>query len=118
MGLELRQTDAQLRSFKRRIQREHVNIPVVLTLNGQGFRGWLNDVSEDGVGVISAATLCVADEISVTITLPGTPDPLTLPAVVRHSQGFHHGCQFADSATERRNLRRFLSSTSTTSQMS
>jgi PilZ domain len=118
MGLQLRRADAQLRSFKRRIQREHVNIPVVLTLHGQGFRGWLNDVSEDGVGVISAAVLCVADEISVTITLPGLPDPMTLPAVVRHSQGFHHGCQFADAATARGHLRQFLSATSTMSHMS
>jgi hypothetical protein len=112
-GLQPKQTDARTRSLTRRIKRANVNIPVVLTLNGQGFRGWMNDVSEDGVGVISAATLCVADEISVTITLPGDRQPVTLPAVVRHSQGFHHGCQFAEEAAARRQLRDFLKSSRT-----
>jgi PilZ domain len=96
-------------SPKRRIERAHVNTPVVLTLHGQGFRGWMNDVSEGGVGLISVAALQQNDEVSVTLNLPGQPQPLTLQAVVRHTRGFHHGCQFVDAATgEQTRLKRFL----------
>jgi hypothetical protein len=93
----------------RKVPRAPLNTPVVLTLNGQGFRGWMNDVSEAGVGVISAAPLRTGDEIGITIHLPGEVVPLVLRAIVRHTRGFHHGCQFIESQPEHRaQLREFL----------
>lgn len=97
-----------LHQTTRQSDRTPVNTPLVLTLHGQGFRGWVNDVSEDGVGLISAAALQQNDEVSVTLLLPGQSNALTLRAVVRHSCGFHHGCQFVNASTlERQQLLHF-----------
>jgi len=100
--------NARLCSVKRQVQRAQLNTPVVLTLHGQGFRGWMNDVSEQGIGVISAAPLNRGDEIGVTVNLPGEAPPLMLRAVVRHTRGFHHGCQFLEPYRDQRYFLRQL----------
>jgi len=107
-ALHIMQANSRLCSVKREVERAQLNTPVVLTLHGQGFRGWMNDVSEQGVGVISAAPLNAGDEIGVTLKLPGEAPPLTLRAVVRHTRGFHHGCQFVEPPTEQRYFLRQL----------
>lgn len=102
------QANIRLCSVKRRVERAQLNTPVILTLHGQGFRGWMNDVSEQGVGVISAAPLNRGDEIAVTLKLPGEAPPLTLRAVVRHTRGFHHGAQFVEPLSDQRYFLRQL----------
>jgi len=98
-----------VRQMSRRGERAHVNVPVQVMLHEQAYRGWMNDVSEHGVGIISAAALNAGDEVRVTMPLPDQPRSLTLRAIVRHTRGFHHGCQFADSQTcDRQELLQFL----------
>ena len=93
----------------RKVHRAALNTPLIITLHGQGFRGWMNDISEEGVGVISVAPLSPGDRISVTVNVGREEIPLTLRALVRHTCGFHHGCQFVDShEDERQQLRELV----------
>ena len=48
------------------------------------------------------------DEIGVTLKLPGEAPPLSLRAVVRHTRGFHHGCQFLEPYRDQRYFLRQL----------
>jgi PilZ domain len=84
-------------SLKRAVKRTNINVPVLLVCNGQGFRGWINDLSEHGAGIISTAALHIGDQIEVMLSAAGLETPLKLRAVVKHSTGFHHGCAFLAS---------------------
>lgn len=96
-------------SFTRQLKRTNINVPVLLVCNGQGFRGWMNDVSEHGAGIISAAALHIGDQIDVILSAANLQSPLKLHAVVKHSAGFHHGCEFrASNAGDQEALRQLL----------
>lgn len=95
-------------SFKRAVKRTNINAPVLLVCNGQGFRGWMNDLSEHGAGIISTAALHIGDQIEVMLSATGLEPPLKLRAVIKHTAGFHHGCAFLASDSSNRETLRHL----------
>ena len=63
---------------------------------GQAHRFWgrTSDLSESGMSVTFVETLELGEVVTLDITLPATPEPLTLSASVRYRSGFFCGLEF------------------------
>jgi c-di-GMP-binding flagellar brake protein YcgR len=74
--------------------------------NGK-LRGWLHDISEDGLGCVVSAKLATNSEVQVEFELK-PEQPLRAGVVVRFGSGFRYGFQFATITPEQRNaIRRY-----------
>ena len=59
-------------------------------------RGWLHDISEDGVGGVVAVQLADGSEADVEFELEQDRPPLRVRANVRFSSGFRYGFEFVE----------------------
>ena len=74
-------------------------------------RGWLHDISEDGVGGVVSVQLAPAEEVDIEFELNPEEGMLRARAVVRYSSGFRYGFQFATLTPEQREaIRRYCAS--------
>jgi hypothetical protein len=81
----------------RQFERRPLETRLVLALAGRSrYRGWCENVGEGGLGATVAAPLNLADEVSLEFRLTGSPEPLSIRAVVRFTDGFRHGFEFLD----------------------
>src|ERR1700745_4373394 len=66
-------------------------------------RGWLHDISEDGVGGVVSVQLAEGAEVEIEFELNANEAPaMTTRAIVRHNSGFRYGFQFVSLTPEQR----------------
>ncbi|MBZ5681610.1 MAG: PilZ domain-containing protein [Acidobacteriia bacterium] len=71
---------------------------MVVTMLGEGEYRRLDahckDLSEAGIGMLVAAELPLGEVASLSFSLPGSPAPWEVRAVLRHRRGYHYGFEF------------------------
>ena len=86
------------KSHARRFIRYRTELPLVLKVLGrQGYvrvHGRCFELAEAGLGAVTAGELAVGEMVSVELSIPDMPEPITMRAVVRHRMGFLHGFEF------------------------
>jgi c-di-GMP-binding flagellar brake protein YcgR len=98
---------------QRRHARYRVEFPVILTLLAQGerqrFQAHCRDLSVAGIGMLIAEELTPGEVAALSFSLPGSPDPWEIRAVLRHRRGYHYGFEFLSLNDEQgRILGRYL----------
>src|ERR1043165_4971132 len=63
-------------------------------------RGWLHDISEEGVGGIVSAELGENTEVEIEFEITSLNAPIRTRAVVRYSNGFRYGFHFVSLTPE------------------
>ena len=58
------------------------------------YHGWCDNIHEGGLGATVAAPLKKNDEVTLRFDLPGSPEPIEVRGIVRHTNGFRHGFEF------------------------
>jgi hypothetical protein len=83
---------------RRRHARYRSESPVTVTLlsgqERQQFGAHCRDLSEAGIGVLVAAEFTLGEVVSLSFSLPDTPEPWEVRAVLRHRRGYHYGFEF------------------------
>src|ERR1700755_1878676 len=75
-------------------------------------RGWLHDVSEDGVGGVVSVQLEADAEVDIEFELSTEKEPLRTRAIVRYSSGFRYGFRFLSlTPVQREAIRRYCATT-------
>ena len=64
------------------------------------IRGWLHDISEDGVGGVVSAQLEIDTPVDIEFELSADQPPIRTSAVVRFASGFRYGLQFTGLTPE------------------
>lgn len=69
---------------KRKAPRTNSHIVVEMSLTGEFPRycGYIENLSENGIGVISLDSFQVGDKLTISFVLPGTIDRVTTPATL------------------------------------
>lgn len=68
----------------------------------QNLEGHCRDLSIAGIGIILAAELNHGDVVGLNFSLPGSPLPWNLRAVVRYRRGCQYGIEFLSLPEEQR----------------
>jgi hypothetical protein len=83
---------------RRRHARYCADFPVVVTMFEEGEYKRLDahcrDMSEAGIGMLVAAELPLGEVASLNFSLPDSPAPWEVRAVLRHRRGYHYGFEF------------------------
>lgn len=83
---------------RRRHPRYYAHFPVGMTLlGGNGYRrlsAHCKDLSEAGIGILVADELVLGEVASLEFSLPDSPSPWEVRAVLRHRRGYHYGFEF------------------------
>ena len=83
---------------QRRHARYSAEFPVSVTMFGgneyRRLEAHCKDLSEAGIGMLIAAELAVGEVASLSFSLPETPAPWEVRAVLRHRRGYHYGFEF------------------------
>jgi c-di-GMP-binding flagellar brake protein YcgR len=89
---------------RRRHPRHRADFPVVIKIftndEYQQMEGHCNDLSEAGMGVLSAAELAVGEVVSLKFPPPGSSESWEQRAVVRQRRGYHYGFEFISISSE------------------
>jgi len=90
----------KLSSSERRYPRISVPTPAEVRISKPGLTitGQLLDMSEGGIGIVTAgATLSVGEVVSVELLVDSQDKPPALKAIVCYTRGGRHGLQFLAS---------------------
>ena len=68
--------------------------------------GRSNELGEDGVGGTVTGELEIGEVVSMELSLPLTPYPLKLRALVRYRTGLRHGFEFLAVSDQQRDVLR------------
>lgn len=91
----------------RTLQRYKVVVPVIVRVTRNGVSVHLNamstDMGEGGIGVqLTSGELTAGEIVSVEFSLPTSPHPMKVYAMVRHRKMDQYGIQFVDISGEHR----------------
>jgi hypothetical protein len=85
-------------AVQRQYERYHFDhrISIDAVINGipGTVHGRTSDLSEGGIGAVIPESLRVGDKIAIHLPLGPPAGDMAMQAVVRHSRGFYHGCEF------------------------
>jgi hypothetical protein len=92
------------KSVTRRFARYRTDIPLIVKVLGPNgyFRvhGRCFEIAEAGLGAVITSELGAGEMVSLELSLPNSPNPLLVRAVVRHRMGFLHGFEFVGLTSE------------------
>jgi hypothetical protein len=77
----------------RQSPRRALEVPLIVTVGSETFRGWSTDVGVGGLGLTVAAEIADRSELSVEFAVEGGA-PIRVRGVVRYRQGFKYGLEF------------------------
>jgi hypothetical protein len=90
----------------RRFARYRTELPIIVrVLSQEGYvrvHGRCFEIAEAGLGAVITSELSAGEMVSLEFTIPDTPDPYVIRAVVRHRMGFLHGFEFISLLPEQR----------------
>jgi c-di-GMP-binding flagellar brake protein YcgR len=93
-----------LERCQRRFPRYRAEFPVVVTLfsatDRQRLEAYSKDISQAGVGLLIATELNLGEVVSLSFSLPKSPDSWEIRAVLRHRRGYHYGFEFLSPSDE------------------
>lgn len=95
----------------RQTPRTHIETRVAIECDRGHFRGVTVDLNERGMGIICAAPLYFDQRITLTFFAGADGShQIVVSAVIRHSNGTRHGCEFVSvSAADREAIRALIS---------
>jgi hypothetical protein len=89
--------------------RTTVETRVTIEVDHFTLRGWSVDLTERGIGIHCPATLYSDQKITIAFSGGNDSHYIRVQAVVRHSNGFRHGCEFVTvTAADREAIRNLI----------
>jgi len=98
--------------IQRAFDRVEVHVPVVVISSSYGTKvissGRTSDLSEAGMGIITAASLAPGQNVSIEFTIPTSNQKMKMQAVVKHKEQNLYGFEFAaPSVSQRSQIHKF-----------
>ena len=92
--------------IQRAFDRVEVHVPVVVISSSYGTTvissGRTSDLSEAGMGIITAASLAPGQNVSIEFTIPTSNQKMKMQAVVKHKSQNLYGFEFAEASVAQR----------------